>query len=99
MNEELKVIISAEIANLKRNLEDAKKQVSSFKDKTKEAAADVDKNFQRIGEVSVNALKGIGVAVTAAGAALIGVSAATEEYRENQAKLATAFESAGASAS
>lgn len=38
------------------------------------------------------------VGAAAAVTALAGVSAATAEYRENQAKLTTAFESAGGSA-
>jgi len=33
MNEQLKVIISAEIENLKKNIGNAKKEIGSFKDK------------------------------------------------------------------
>lgn len=98
MNEELKVIISAEISKFKQGVENAKKQITNFKGQVKKASQDVDKHFKAIGDAGKKALKNLGVGIAAAGTALIGVSAATAEYRENQAKLATAFEAAGGSA-
>ncbi len=98
MTEELKVIISAEISNLKSKMQEAEKQVSTFKDKVKQASQDVDAKFQGIGN-SVKA--GVGVAakgIAASAAALVALSASTTEYREAQAKLKTAFEQAGGSA-
>ena len=98
MDEKLRVIISAEIDKLKQGVNNAKKQVNNFKEQVKKASADVDKNFKALGTSINNALKGVGVAVAGATAALFGMSAATAEYRNNQAKLVTAFEAAGGSA-
>jgi len=50
MNEELKIIISAQIDKLKANVEKAKSEVNSFKDQVAKASKDVDKNFAAIGE-------------------------------------------------
>jgi phage-related protein len=98
MNEELKVIISAEVNKLKQGVQNAKKQIANFKEQVKKASADVDKHFKAMGQGINNALKGVGTAVAGATAALLGVSAATSEYRNEQAKLYTAFEAAGSSA-
>lgn len=99
MNENLKIIISAEIENLKKNVDNAKKQVKSFKEQVADAKKNVDADFKAAGSAIKTGL-GIGIgAMAAAGAALLSLSAATEEYRANQAKLTTAFETAGASAS
>ena len=99
MNEELKVIISAEVDKLKKGTKDAQKQVKTFRDKVKDASKDVEKNFKAMGEGINKALKGVGVAVAGAVTGLVAMSAATEEYRNNQAKLITAFEQVGSSAS
>ena len=102
MNEELKVVISAEIGKLKQGVADAKKQLSGFKEQVSKASADVDKNFKAIGASIGNGLKSAATAGATALAgvatALLGTAAATEEYRNNQALLASAFESAGSSA-
>lgn len=98
MNEELRVLITAEINKLKQGVDNAKKHIGNFKDEVKKASKDVDKNFAAIGTSINNAAKTIGVAVAGAVAGLAGMSAATAEYRNNQAKLKTAFEDAGSSA-
>lgn len=98
MNEELKIIISAEVSKVKSGVENAKKQISNFSEEVKKASKDVDKDIKDMGSKISNSLKGIGGAVAAAGAALIGLAAATEEYRNGQAKLVTAFEAAGSGA-
>lgn len=98
MNEELKIIISAQIDKLKANVDKAKSEVKSFQDKVKEASKNVDDTFAKMGEASGRALKGIATGIAGATTALLATSAATAEYRDNQAKLATAFEIAGASA-
>ena len=102
MNEELKVIISAEISKLKKNVNDAKSTINSFKSQVDKAKQDVEENYKAIGESIGNGLKNaaaIGVtAVTGVATALIGTAAATEEYRKNQGLLASAFEAAGGSA-
>ena len=98
MNEELKIIISAEINNLKQNVDTAKKQVKSFKDQVADAKKNVDADFKAAGQSIKTGLTIGAGAIAAAGAALLSLSSSTEEYRNNQAKLTTAFEAAGSSA-
>lgn len=99
MNEELKIVISAEVAKLKQGMESAKKQVSGFKEQVSQAKENVDSNFAAMGTSVSNGLKVVGTTIAATGAALLALGASTAEYRNEQAKLVTAFESAGASAS
>lgn len=99
MNEELKIIISAQVNNLKKNVKDAENKVKDFSDQVKEAKKDINETFKKAGE-TIN--KGMKVGVTAIagmGAALLALGASTAEYRNEQAKLQTAFEAAGGSAS
>lgn len=98
MNEELRIIIAAEVSKLRQGVEDAKKHIETFKQKIDEAKKNVDEKFKAIGESITNAAKKIGVGIAAIGAALIATAASTEEYRNQQAQLKTAFEAAGASA-
>lgn len=98
MNEELKLIISAEISKLKQGVDKAKSQITNFKDQVKKASKDVDAKFAAIGEGMKTAASKIGVGVAAAGGALLALAGSTEEYRNQQAQLVTAFETAGASA-
>lgn len=98
MNEELKIIISAQVNSLKKNVKDAQNKVKDFSDQVKEAKKDVDETFKKAGE-SINKGMKVGVAgIVAMGGALLALSASTAEYRNEQAKLQTAFESAGGSA-
>ena len=98
MNEELKVIISAEIGKLKANVANAKKQVKDFvKEGTKDFGA-MNDEVQKYGDISKKALAGVGIAMAGAATALLALGASTAEYRNEQAKLVTAFEAAGGSA-
>lgn len=98
MTEELRVVISAEIGQFKSSM---KEGMAAVKDMAK-ASGDANKSFmdgfKKAGTAVTNAAKGIAVGIGAGVTALVALSAATEEYRANQAKLTTAFESAGASA-
>ena len=98
MNEELKVIISAEVSKLKQNVEKAKENVKSFQDQVKKAKEKVDENFAAMGSAISSGIKTAATSLAALGAALIGLGASTEEYRQQQAQLMTAFQSAGATA-
>ena len=101
MNEELKIIISAQIDELKKGVQDAKKEISGFKDNFKASVKDMDnwKNSAKsAGDACKKGLTIAGGAALAAVGALTGVAKATEEYRNNSAKLETAFITAGASA-
>lgn len=99
MTEELRVVISAEIGQLKSSM---KEGMAAIKDMAK-ASDDANKSFmdgfKKAGTAVTNAVKGIAVGIGAGVTALVAISEATEEYRQNQAKLTTAFEAAGASAS
>lgn len=98
MNEQLKIIISAEVDKLKKGVQDAKKEVGNFKQQVQEASKNIDINFKKVGEGIKNAAKKIAVGVAGAGTALLALGASTKDYRAEQAKLNSAFETAGASA-
>lgn len=98
MNEELKILISAEVSKLKQGVENAKQAIKGFGEQVEKAKKNVDANFKAIGESITKAAKTIGVGIAAVGAALLANVGATEEYRNQQAQLKTAFETAGASA-
>lgn len=98
MLEELKVIIKAETDKFKSSVEDAERQTKSFKEQVAEAGKSVDESLAGAGEKISSGLKIGMTAVAAAGAALLALGASTAEYRNEQAKLVTAFETAGASA-
>lgn len=98
MDEKLKVIITAEIDGLKKGVQDAQQQIKGFGEKSKISMKDLSTGFQNAGKVAAVGLAAVGTAVVAAAGALLQLSDATKEYRTNQAKLETAFETAGASA-
>ena len=98
MNEELKVIISAEVAKFKQGIDDAKKQIKTFNEQVKEAGKEVPAKFKEIGTSIKDNLKVAAVSIAALGAALLSTVGATEEYRQNMALLTTSFETAGGSA-
>ena len=101
MNEELRIIISAEVSRLRQGIENARGQVNNFKEQVNKASADVENKFKSIGTSIGNGIttgvKAAAAGVAALGAALVGSAALTEEYRVNQAKLNAAFEQAGLS--
>lgn len=98
MNEELKIIISAEIAKFQQNVNKAKKAIKNFiKEGTKDFGAFNDE-VQKWGDRSKKALAVMGGAIAGAAAALLGLESKTKEYRNQQAMLNTAFQTAGASA-
>lgn len=109
MNEELKVIIRAETAPLKKAMNEAKNSVKSFKEQVKNASSNAKDNIKKMGGSIINTAKKFGEAlvaaikkfikaVAAATVAGIALVKSTEEYRTGQAKLSTAFEQAGFSA-
>lgn len=98
MQETLKIIISAEVSKFKKGLSDAKAEVKNFKTTYQEAKKDCDENFKKIGSSISSAMKTAGTAILGAGTALVALGASTKDYREAQAKLTTAFQTAGGSA-
>ena len=98
MNEELKIIISAEINKFKKNVDEAKKKINSFSDEVEKAKKDVDGHIAKMGEGIASGLKTGMTALAGFGAAILALGPATAEYRNEQAKLQTAFEAAGSNA-
>lgn len=98
MNEELHIIISAEIAALQKGIAKAKQTVQGFKDKVKEASKEVDDKFKSMGGAIATGVKAMATGIAAAGGALLALGASTAEYRNEQAKLVSSFEAAGSSA-
>lgn len=98
MNEELKVIISAEIDKLKNELEKGKKQVQNFGKQGTKTNKTWAADMKAIGDSCKKGLAIAGAAILGATVALLSLSASTAEYRNNQAKLNTAFQTAGSTA-
>lgn len=97
MNEQLKIIISAEINKLKETVGSAKKEIESLKQNSKVSSQQIDENFKKMGESSKAAFNKLAVGAAAAGTALLALGASTTEYRQNQAQLNAAFEQANLS--
>lgn len=83
----------------------AEKPVKSLKDKIKDFVKEGTKDFgalndefQKVGNVSKGVLKVMGGAIAGAAGALLALGETTREYRQQQAMLNTAFETAGGSA-
>ncbi len=98
MNEELKVIITAEIADLQKKLDEAKKQVEGLGKKGEGGFSKFAAGAKKAAGITASVLGVVTGVIGAAGAALVGLANDTREYRTEQAKLNTAFESAGSSA-
>ena len=98
MNEELRIIISAEIGKLRSELQKGQQEVKEFKNESERGlnkVASVAKTASQRGAV---ALAAMGAAFIAATKSLLGMVKETEEFRQSQALLETAFIDAGADA-
>ena len=98
MNEELRIIISAEIGKLRSELQKGQQEVQEFK-------SEADRGLNKVASVAKTASQRGAVALAALGAAFIGATKSllgmvkeTEEFRQSQALLETAFIDAGADA-
>lgn len=98
MNEELKIIITAEIDKLRKDLKTAQTEIGNFEQQGSSGLSKFGKAAGVAGKAVAAGLAAAGAAIVAGGAALIGLAESTREYRTEQAKLVTAFESAGSSA-
>lgn len=98
MTEELKVIITAEVNKLQKELDKGKKEVEDFSKKGKEKFSEFNDAVQSVGDFAKKGLAVAAGAIAAGAAALLALGSSTKEYRVAQAKLNTAFEAAGASA-
>lgn len=98
MNEELKVIITADIKDFEKDVNKAEKEIEEFGKKSDKASDMVDNAFDTIKQSVSTAMKAATVAIGAAAAAIVGITESTRDYRNAQAKLETAFEAAGSDA-
>lgn len=98
MIEELKVIISAEIDKLKEELKKGQEELKKTEKEAEKSGTGIGNALKAAGKVVGTAMKACVTAVAAAGAAIVGVTEATREYRTQQAMLATAFQTSGGSA-
>ena len=98
MTEELRIIISAEIDKLKKHLEESQKELKKTEKTGKTAGEGLGKALTAAGKAVGTAMKAMVTAVSAAGAAMVGLTESTREYRTQQAMLATAFQTTGGSA-
>ena len=98
MTEELRIIISAEIDKLRKHLDESQKQLQKTEKVGKSAGAGLGKALGAAGKAVGTAMKAMVTAVAAAGAAMVGLTESTREYRTQQAMLATSFQTAGGSA-
>lgn len=57
MNEELKVIISAEISKLKKGISEAKRGIENFSDEVKKQSKNIDGTMQKLGDSIGSAIK------------------------------------------
>ena len=98
MNEELKIIITAEIDKLKKELKNGQEEVKKFGDKSKTSFKDFNDAVQKAGDVAKKGMAIAAASIAGAATALLALSSSTKEYRINQSKLNSAFEAAGSSA-
>lgn len=105
-----KTIDETKMPKTAKSLEKLNKNIDNFKKKLKEANREnlnrLNKQFQELSKSVLSLVKNIGSLMLKIGAALAGVAALagfniaknTKQYREEQTKLLSAFQAAGASA-
>lgn len=112
MNEELKVVVTADTGDLEQGMNNAEKAVKEFADEADGAKGKIKQFFQdgikdaegfksgiqKAGEISTNFLKVTAGAVAGVATALVALGPATAEYRQEMAKLESAFMAAGSNA-
>ncbi len=98
MNEELRIIISAEIDKLKEELQKGQKELKKMEKQGQTSGSKLGTALKAGGKAVGVAMKAMVTAVAAAGAALVGLTESTREYRTQQAMLASAFQTSGGSA-
>ena len=98
MNEELKVVISAEISDLKQGVSEAQSEIDKLTTGNSGKFEEFSSSFGKIGDACTKGLAVVGTAVAGVATALLALPAATEEYRIAQEKLNSAFEAAGGNA-
>ena len=98
MNEQLKVVITAEIDKLKTELSKGQKLLSGFKEAGAKAGKTLGVAFKAVGSAIGKSVKIAAVAITALATAMVSVAEKTRDYRKQQSQLAASFRSAGSTA-
>lgn len=98
MNEQLKVVITAEINKLKTELSKGQKLLAGFKEAGVKAGKAVGVAFKAVGSAIGKAVKIATVGITALATAMVGVAEKTRDYRKEQAQLTASFRAAGSTA-
>ena len=98
MNEELKIIITAETDRATKEMGKIQTELGDVAKQSETTSKSFSSSMKSIGGAVAGAAKVVGGAVLAIGAALVGVAKSTEEYREAQGKLVSAFQAVGGSA-
>ena len=98
MTEELKVVITAEVGELQAECKKASKSIEEVAKEAEAAKKSLKEGLGKASDAVVSGVKKMGTALAAGVTALVALSAATKEYRQDQAKLVTAFEAAGSNA-
>lgn len=99
MNEEqLRVVIRAELDRFKKDMQSAKKEVQDFSKEGNESFAEFSDGIGKAAQISRNAFKTIAIGLAGAATALLGIAQQGKEFAQSQAQLKTAFEVAGGSA-
>ena len=95
MNEELKLIISAEVAKFKQGMQQADAALTGLVNKTQKASKEVKDNISKMGDGIKSAASKMGTGFAAIGAAMTASNVATVEYRQSMAQLNTSYEELG----
>lgn len=101
MNEELKIIIKAVTSDAKKNVSQVKKEIQGLGAEGGKAGKSSSGAMASLGAaagVAAAAVAAVAATLVAVGAALVKLNANTRQYREEQAKLLTAFQAVGAGA-
>jgi phage-related protein len=105
MNEELKIIINAVTAPARNGIKEVNTELKKLGSQSKSSGSQAGGAMKGMGKafgvaagVAVAAIAAIVAAVAALSSALVNLSKSTKEYRQEQAKLNTAFLSAGSTA-
>ena len=85
-------------ADTEKQLKELEKQFKEAEEKQKKTTEEFKTGFSKVGDAAKTGLKVAATAITAVGTALFALGTSTKEYREGQAKLDSAFETAGSSA-
>ena len=98
MNEELKIIIKAVTSDAQKQLKKVKTELGNIGAETKKSSNTISQSFKSTAKTTAIAGAAIGSALVGVGVALKKIENSTRDYRNEQAKLNTAFKVVGASA-